>query len=66
MNVTPLLLNVQHLRKWFPVSGGRLHAVVDASFTIDRGKVLGLVGESGSGKTTVGRTVLRVYEPDGG
>ncbi len=65
MSAVPLL-DVQHLDKWFPVGGGRLRAVTDVSFVIGRGEVLGLVGESGSGKTTVGRTVLRVYEPDGG
>jgi len=65
MSAAPLL-NVQHLQKWFPVGRGRLQAVAGVSFTIARSEVLGLVGESGSGKTTVGRTVLRVYEPDGG
>ena len=43
-----------------------LKAVDDVSFTIGRGETLGLVGESGCGKTTVGRTILRLYEPTGG
>ena len=60
------LLRVDGLRKWFPAGHSRLRAVDGVSFTIERGEVLGLVGESGSGKTTVGRTVLRVYEPDEG
>ena len=60
------LLEVRELSKWFPVGRGRLLAVAGVSFTIGRGEVLGLVGESGSGKTTVGRTVLRIYEPDEG
>lgn len=61
------LLVVEHLKKYFPVGRGRiLHAVDDVSFSIPRGTTLGLVGESGCGKTTVGRTLVRLYEPDGG
>ena len=43
-----------------------LHAVDDVSFNIEQGKTLGLVGESGCGKTTVGRTIIRLYDADGG
>ena len=60
------LLRVEGLRKWFPAGRARLRAVDGVSFTIARSEVLGLVGESGSGKTTVGRTILRVHEPDEG
>lgn len=66
------LVEVQHLKQYFPVKSGRLlekkvvKAVDDVSFYIDRGETLGLVGESGCGKTTTGRTLLRLYEPTGG
>jgi len=61
------LLEVKNLKKYFNISKGQiLKAVDDVSFTIDKGKTLGLVGESGCGKTTVGRTVIRLYESDGG
>jgi oligopeptide transport system ATP-binding protein len=69
--VTPLV-DVRGLRKTFAIGGpfsrehGRVHAIDGVSFDIARGEVLGLVGESGSGKTTVGRTVLRLLEPDEG
>lgn len=68
-----VLLQVQNLKKYFPISGGVLNRVVnnvkavdDVSFDVLRGEVVGLVGESGSGKTTVGRTVLRLAEPTSG
>ena len=64
------LLEVEHLREYFPVSVGMkkipLKAVDDVSFTIRPGETLGLVGESGCGKTTVGRTILQLYKPTAG
>ena len=64
------LLEVEHLREYFPVSVGMkkipLKAVDDVSFTIKPGETLGLVGESGCGKTTVGRTLLQLYKPTAG
>ena len=65
--MTAPLLQVDRLRKFFPIHGGVLQRVVnnvkavdDISFEIGAGEVVGLVGESGSGKTTVGRTILRL------
>ena len=67
------LLEVENLKKYFPVkkgilsrSVGEVRAVDGVSFTIKRGETLGLVGESGCGKTTVGRTILRLIEPTAG
>lgn len=64
------LLEVSHLKQYFPVRQGfktiQLKAVDDISFTIKPGETLGLVGESGCGKTTVGRTLLRLYQPTAG
>lgn len=61
------LLEVEGLKKYFQVGKGQtLKAVDDISFQIKKGQTLGLVGESGCGKTTVGRTLLRIYEPDAG
>jgi oligopeptide/dipeptide ABC transporter ATP-binding protein len=67
------VLEVQGLKKYFPVRSGLLrrtvghvHAVDDVSFTIGPAETVGLVGESGCGKTTVGRTVLRLIEPTAG
>ena len=65
--MSDVILQVSNLEKQFRVGQGKiLRAVDNVSFTIQRGKTLGLVGESGCGKTTVGRTLLRIYEPDGG
>ena len=65
------LVEVQHLKQYFPISAGILKtnyckAVDDVSFYIDKGETLGLVGESGCGKTTTGRTMIRLYEPTDG
>jgi oligopeptide transport system ATP-binding protein len=64
------LLKVSHLKQYFPIRNGfktiPLKAVDDISFSIRPGETLGLVGESGCGKTTVGRTLLRLYQPTAG
>jgi peptide/nickel transport system ATP-binding protein len=69
----PLLLEVAHLKKYFPIEQGLLKRVVghvravdDVSLSINRNETLGLVGESGSGKTTLGRCILRAIEPTAG
>lgn len=62
-------LKVTGLTKHFPVRGGVrkvVHAVDGVSFSIDKGKTLGLVGESGCGKSTCARTVIRIYDPTSG
>ncbi len=67
------LVEVQNLKKYFPLTGGvfrkvvgKVHAVDDVSFEIFEGETLGVVGESGCGKTTLGRTILRLLEPTSG
>lgn len=65
------LVEIKNLKKYFPVKLGFLktknvQAVEDVSFYIRQGETLGLVGESGCGKTTLGRTLLRLYEPTSG
>lgn len=60
------ILEVKNLKKYFDTPKGTLHAVDDVSFTIDRGKTLGVVGESGCGKSTTGRAILRIIEPTSG
>ena len=60
------LLEVKHLKKYFDTPRGKLHAVDDVSFSIEKGKTLGMVGESGCGKSTTGRCILRLIEPTSG
>ncbi len=60
------ILEVKNLKKYFQTPKGTLHAVDDVTFTIERGKTLGIVGESGCGKSTTGRTILRLLEPTSG
>ena len=70
--MSDVLLKIEKLRKYFPVKGSLflkkkyVQAVESVSFEIFRGETLGLVGESGCGKTTLGRTIIRLYEPTSG
>ena len=67
-----VLLEIRDLRKYFAIKGSifrrrrYVQAVEDVSFSIYKGETLGLVGESGCGKTTLGRTIIRLYEPTSG
>jgi peptide/nickel transport system ATP-binding protein len=67
------ILDVRDLKMYFPVTAGLLRrkvadvkAVDGVTFKLKKGETLGLVGESGCGKTTVGRCILRLYQPNGG
>lgn len=61
-----IMLEVKNLKKYFKTARGLLHAVDDVSFSIEKGKTLGLVGESGCGKSTTGRLLIRLLELTGG
>jgi peptide/nickel transport system ATP-binding protein/oligopeptide transport system ATP-binding protein len=69
-----VIIEIKHLKKYFPVTSGlirrkkiaELKAVDDVSFAIHRGETLGLVGESGCGKTTLGKCVLQLYRATAG
>ena len=73
MNKSNIILEVKGLKKYFPLEKdilGRpsryLRAVDDVSFSLEAGKTIGVVGESGCGKTTLGRTILQLYDTTGG
>lgn len=70
MKASPMV-EIRDLRKWFPVKSGfkvksHLKAVDGVDLEIVKGETLGLVGESGCGKTTIGRTLIKIYQPTGG
>ena len=72
-NKKNIILKVKNLKKYFPLNKdlfGRpqafLRAVDNVSFTLEAGKTIGVVGESGCGKTTLGRTILQLYDTTGG
>jgi peptide/nickel transport system ATP-binding protein len=60
------LIRIENLKKYFKTDRGLLHAVDNISFSIEKGKTLGLVGESGCGKSTTGLLLLRLIEPTDG
>jgi oligopeptide transport system ATP-binding protein len=68
-----ILLKVENLRKFFPITGGffgrkiaDVRSVDDISFSVKKGETYSLVGESGAGKTTAAKTAIRLYEPTAG
>src|SRR3972149_9249479 len=73
LQTSETILEVRDLKMCFPVTRGLLRkkvaevkAVDGVSFFLKKGETLGLVGESGCGKTTVGRCIIRLYQPTGG
>ncbi|MDO5422551.1 MAG: ATP-binding cassette domain-containing protein [Eubacteriales bacterium] len=66
MSSNEVILELKDLKTWFKVEAGTLKAVNGVDLTIHKGETLGLVGESGCGKSTLGRTIMRLYKPDGG
>lgn len=67
MATEEILLTVKNLKQYFPIKRKKVvKAVDDVSFTVHKGETFGLVGESGSGKTTIGRSIIRLYDPTEG
>ena len=60
------LVEVKNLKKYFETPRGMLHAVDDVSFSIEKGKTMGIVGESGCGKSTLGRVIIHLLDSTGG
>ncbi len=72
-NGTQKILEVTSMKKYFPIqkgffqkTAGVVKAVDDVSLYVNEGETLGLVGESGCGKTTLGRCIVRIYDPTDG
>jgi len=70
--MSDLLLEVKHLKKYFPIQSsllkrkiGDIRALDDVSFTLKHGESIGIVGESGCGKSTLAKVLMKVYEPTG-
>ena len=61
-----VLLETKHLKKYFEVPNGMLHAVDDVNISIEKGSTLGVVGESGCGKSTLGKTLMKLTQPTSG
>ncbi len=61
-----VILEVKDLSTYFEVKQGTLKAVNGVSLQIHKGETIGLVGESGCGKSTLGKTIMRLYKPNGG
>ena len=66
MSSNETILRVQNLRQYFRLDGKDLKAVDNVSFDVRKGEVFGIVGESGCGKTTIGRSIIGLYEITGG
>ncbi|AJH00166.1 peptide ABC transporter ATP-binding protein [Clostridium beijerinckii] len=60
------LIEAKNLKQYFNTPRGKLHAVDDVSFSIEKGTTMGIVGESGCGKSTLGRTMIHLLESTGG
>ena len=65
-NGSPVLIDIQKLRKVYPVQGGEVVALQDISLSIRKGDIYGIIGLSGAGKSTLIRCINRLDEPTGG
>jgi peptide/nickel transport system ATP-binding protein len=66
MDKMTALVEVKNLKKYFETPRGMLHAIDDVSFSIEKGKTMGIVGESGCGKSTLGRVIIHLLDSTDG